>query len=77
MPSARIYAASVPQPGRPNEDAYWIGRLPDFPIAAVFDGEGNAGGAAKKAARQLERLYQDARGVVDSTKAAKILDSHQ
>jgi serine/threonine protein phosphatase PrpC len=76
MVTATIYAASVLQPGRPNEDAFFIGRLPNAPLAAVFDGQGNAEGAAKKAARQLERLYMDGREQLDWTKTAKLLDSH-
>src|SRR5712692_9777639 len=71
-----IYAASIAQPGRPNEDAFFIGRLPGAPLAAVFDGQGNAEGAAKKAVRQLERLYTDSRGKLDWIKTAKLLDSH-
>src|SRR5712692_3518566 len=71
-----IYAASIAQPGRPNEDAFFIGRLPGAPLAAVFDGQGNAEGAAKKAVRQLERLYTDSRGKLDWMKTAKLLDSH-
>jgi serine/threonine protein phosphatase PrpC len=71
-----IYAASIPQLGRPNEDAFFIGRLSGASLAAVFDGQGNAEGAAKKAARQLERLYTDTRGKLDWIKTAKLLDSH-
>ena len=74
--TATIYAASVPQPGHPNEDAFFVGRLPGAPLAAVFDGQGNAEGVAKKAARQLERLYTDSRGKLDWMKTAKLLDSH-
>lgn len=74
--AATIYAASVPQPGRPNEDSFFVGRLADAPLAAVFDGQGNAEGAAKKAARQLERLYAESGGRLDWTRAAKLLDSH-
>src|SRR5438132_784564 len=55
--AAIIYTASIAQPGRPNEDAFFVGRLKGAPLAAVFDGQGNAEGTAKKAARQLERLY--------------------
>jgi len=71
-----IYAASIPQPGHPNEDAFFVGRLPGAPLAALFDGQGNAEGAAKKAVRQLERLYTDSRGKLDWIKTAKLLDSH-
>jgi hypothetical protein len=74
--TATIYAASVPQPGHANEDAFFIGRLTGAPLAAVFDGQGNAEGAAKKAVRQLERLYTDSRGKLDWIKIAKLLDSH-
>ena len=42
----------------------------------VFDGQGNAEGAAKKAARQLERLYTDGGGKLDWMKTTKLLDSH-
>jgi hypothetical protein len=42
----------------------------------VFDGQGNAEGVAKKAARQLERLYTDSGGKLDWMKTAKLLDSH-
>jgi hypothetical protein len=34
--TATIYAASVPQPGHPNEDAFFVGRLAVAPLAAVF-----------------------------------------
>jgi serine/threonine protein phosphatase PrpC len=71
-----IYAASVPQPGRPNEDAFFVGRLAGAPLAAVFDGQGSAEGAAKKAARQLERLYTESRGRLDWTRTAQLLNSH-
>src|SRR3989442_750662 len=71
-----IYAASIPQPGHPNEDAFFVGRLPGAPLAAVFDGQGSAEGAAKKAVRQLERLYTDSRGKLDWMKTAKLVDSH-
>ena len=74
--AATIYAASIAQPGRPNEDAFFVGRLADAPLAAVFDGQGNAEGAAKKAARQLERLYTESGGRLDWTRNAKLLDSH-
>jgi serine/threonine protein phosphatase PrpC len=74
--AATIYSASVPQPGRPNEDALFMCRHADVPLAAVFDGQGNAEGAAKKAARQLERLYTESGGRVDWTRTAKLLDSH-
>jgi len=74
--TATIYAASVPQPGHPNEDAFFGGRLPGAPLAAVFDGQGSAEGAAKKAVRQLERLYTDSRSKLDWMKTAKLLDSH-
>lgn len=74
--AATIYAASIAQPGRPNEDAFFVGRLADAPLAAVFDGQGNAEGAAKKAARQLERLYTETLGRLDRTRNAKLLDSH-
>ncbi len=46
--TATIYAASVPQPGHANEDALFVGRLSGAPLAAVFDGQGNAEGAAKE-----------------------------
>ena len=72
--AATIYAASVPQPGRPNEDALFVGRQAGAPLAAVFDGQGNAEGAAKKAARQLERLYTESGGRVDWTRTTKLLD---
>jgi len=74
---ATIYAASLPQPGHANEDAFFIGRLQSAPLVAVFDGQGNAEGAAKKAARQLERLYVDSKGHLDWMKTVKLLDSHQ
>lgn len=74
--TATMYIASVPQPGRPNEDAFFIGRLPNAPLAAVFDGQGNAEGVAKKAARQLGRLYMDGGGQLDWMKTTKLLDSH-
>ena len=74
--TATIYAASIAQPGRPNEDAFFVGRLPGAALAAVFDGQGNAEGAAKKAVRQLERLYTDSGGKLDWMKTAKLLDSH-
>jgi serine/threonine protein phosphatase PrpC len=74
--AATIYAASVPQPGHPNEDAFLVGRLVGTPLAAVFDGQGNAEGAAKKAARQLERLYTESGGRLDWTRTVKLLDSH-
>ena len=74
--AATIYAASTPQPGRPNEDALFVGRHAGVPLAAVFDGEGNAEGAAKKAARQLERLYTESEGRLEWTRTVKLLDSH-
>ena len=74
--AATIYASSIAQPGRPNEDAFFVGRLADDPLAAVFDGQGNAEGVAKKAARQLERLYTQSGGRLDWTRTAKLLDSH-
>jgi serine/threonine protein phosphatase PrpC len=74
--AATIYAASVPQPGHPNEDSFFVGRLATAPLAAVFDGQGNAEGAAKKAARQLERLYMESGGRLDWARTAKLLDSH-
>lgn len=74
--AATIYSASIPQPGRPNEDALFIGRHAGAPLAAVFDGQGNAEGAAKKAARQLERLYTESGGRLDWTRTVKLLDSH-
>jgi serine/threonine protein phosphatase PrpC len=74
--TATIYAASLPQPGHANEDAFFIGRIPSAPLAAVFDGHGNAEGAAKKAARQLQRLYTSGGGQLDWMKTAKLLDSH-
>ena len=64
-----------PQPGRPNEDAVFVGRQAGAPLAAVFDGQGNAEGAAKKAARQLERLYAESGGTLDWMRTAKLLDS--
>lgn len=76
MVTGTVYAASIPQAGRPNEDAFFIGRLPSAPLTAVFDGQGNAEGAAKKAVRQLKRLYTEGRGQLDWTKTAKLLDSH-
>jgi len=51
-------------------------RHADVPLAAVFDGQGNAEGAAKKAARQLERLYTESGGRLDWARTAKLLDSH-
>jgi serine/threonine protein phosphatase PrpC len=74
--TATIYAASVPQPGHANEDALFVGRLSGAPLAAVFDGQGNAEGAAKKAARQLERLYTESASRLDWARTAKLLDSH-
>jgi len=74
--AAMIYAASVPQPGRPNEDCFFIGRIAGAPLAAAFDGQGNAEGAARKAARQLDRLYTESQGRLDWMKAARLLDSH-
>jgi serine/threonine protein phosphatase PrpC len=74
--AATIYVASVPQPGHPNEDSFFVGRLAAAPLAAVFDGQGHAEGAAKKAARQLERLYTESGGRLDWTRTAKLLDSH-
>jgi CheY-like chemotaxis protein len=74
--TAIIYAASVAQPGRPNEDSFFVGRLVGAPLAAAFDGQGNAEGAAKKAARQLERLYTESQGRLDWMKTARLLDSH-
>jgi serine/threonine protein phosphatase PrpC len=74
--AATIYAASVPQPGHPDEDAFFVGRLAVAPLIAVFDGLGHAEGAAKKAARQLERLYTENGGRLDWTRSAKLLDSH-
>jgi len=71
-----IYVASVPQPGHPNEDSFFVGRLAVAPLAAVFDGQGHAEGAAKKAARQLERLYTESGGTLDWMRTAKLLDSH-
>lgn len=73
---ATTYAASVPQPGRPNEDCFFVGRIAGAPLAAAFDGQGNAEGAAKKAARQLERLYTESQSGLDWMKTAKLLDSH-
>ena len=74
--AATIYSASIARPGRPNEDAFFVGRLAGAPLAAVFDGQGNAEGAAKKAARQLELLYAEGAGRLDWTRAAQLLDSH-
>jgi serine/threonine protein phosphatase PrpC len=74
--AATIYSASIARPGRPNEDAFFVGRLAGAPLAAVFDGQGNAEGAAKKAARQLELLYAESAGRLDWTRAAQLLDSH-
>lgn len=74
--TATIYAASVPQPGHANEDALFVGRLSGAPLAAVFDGQGNAEGAAKKAARQLERLYTERGGRLDWARTTMLLDSH-
>lgn len=74
--TATTYVASVPQPGRPNEDALFVGRQAGGPLAAVFDGEGNAEGAAKKAARQLERLYAESEGRLGWARTTKLLDSH-
>jgi serine/threonine protein phosphatase PrpC len=70
----KAYAASVPQPGRQNEDAFFIDRL--YPLVAVFDGQGNAENVAKKAARQLERLCRENGSKPDWTKTAKLLDSY-
>lgn len=74
--AATIYVAGVPQPGHPNEDAVFVGRLAVAPLAAVFDGQGNAEGAAKKAVRQLERLYTESGGRLDWAKTTRLLDSH-
>jgi serine/threonine protein phosphatase PrpC len=74
--TATTYAASVPQPGRPNEDCFFVGRLSGAPLAAAFDGQGNSEGVAKKAARQLERLYTESQGRLDWMKTARLLDSH-
>ena len=74
--AATIYVASVPQPSRLNEDSFFVGRLASAPLIAVFDGQGNAEGAAKKAARQLERLYTESGGRLDWMRSAKLLDSH-
>jgi len=68
------YAASVSQRGHANEDAFLIDRA--VPLMAVFDGEGNAENAAKKAARQLERLCKEYGSNLDLLKAAKLLDSY-
>lgn len=68
------YATSVAQPGHQNEDAFFIDRL--SPLVAVFDGQGNAESAAKKAARQLERLCRENGSKPDWTKTAKLLDSY-
>jgi serine/threonine protein phosphatase PrpC len=70
------YGGTIAQPGRPNEDALFVGRLVGDPLAAVFDGQGNAEGAAKKAARQLERLYTESGGRLEWMRTAKLLDSH-
>jgi serine/threonine protein phosphatase PrpC len=67
------YAASVPQRGHQNEDAFFISRL--TPVVAVFDGQGNAEKAAKKAVNQLERLCIESGNKADWTKIAKLLDS--
>jgi hypothetical protein len=45
-------------------------------VAALLDGQGRAEGAAKKAARQLERLYTESGGRLDWKRTAKLLDSH-
>ena len=68
------YAATIAQPHRQNEDAFLIDR--SVPLAAIFDGEGNAESAAKKAARQLERLCKEYGSKLDLLKAAKLLDSY-
>jgi hypothetical protein len=38
------YGGTIAQPGRPNEDAMFVGRLVGDPLVAVFDGQGNAEG---------------------------------
>lgn len=67
------YAASVPQRGHQNEDAFLIDR--GSSLVAVFDGQGNAESAAKKAVRQLERLCRENGTKPDWIKTAKLLDS--
>lgn len=72
-----IFAASVAQQGRPNEDSFFINRAPVFAVLA--DGAGASGGCARRVVGLFEKLFRE--GLVEAGKPemwerwVKVLDS--